>query len=75
MLLSAAEKDDRVCFFCGVAEEHAFGSAPNIEEVWSLVLACQEWKSWTALHWKDSLGGAVLAASISFTVGLTVHVG
>jgi hypothetical protein len=47
---SAAEKDDKVCFFCRVAEECAFRSAPNIEEVWLLVLACQEQKSWTALH-------------------------
>ncbi len=77
MSLSAVEKEDKEesVRFCGVAEEHAFGSAPDIEEDWSFVLACRERKSWTALRWKDSSGGAVLAVSVSFAVGLTVRVG
>ena len=42
MSLSAVEKEDKEesVRFCGVAEEHAFGSAPDIEEDWSFVLAC-----------------------------------
>ena len=31
--------------------------------------ACHMWKVWTALHWKESSGCAVLLASVSFEVG------
>jgi hypothetical protein len=77
MSLSAVEKEDKEesVHFHGVTEEHAFASAPNIEEDWSFVLACQEQKSWTALCWKDSSGCVVLAMFVSFAVGLTIYVG
>jgi len=42
------------------------------EKGW-LLLACWEWKSWTAFCWKESWG--TLAVSLSFTIGLEEHTG
>lgn len=39
-----------------LTEEGTFELAPIVEEAeaWALLSACQEWKSWTALHWNVS---------------------
>jgi hypothetical protein len=52
--------DETLRLFCGVkpalAEEGACGLAPAVEDAGrgSFLSACREWKSWTALRWKES---------------------
>ena len=44
-------------------------------DVLSSSWARRVWKAWTALHWEESSGRAVLLASVSFVVGAIWRVG
>ena len=84
--LSSSVMEEMLCLFCRVnvvldeGGEHGRESDVDIAGGWLFLAGCetwawQEWKSWTALCWKESLGVETLAVFLSFTVRLRARIG